>query len=148
MASGRVIQFNPSKGYGFIEQDGGGEDVFIHSGEFIDRTVTPRVGAHVDFNIIESQRGLKACDVTVRDPAPAVTTQPLLAAVPARPEYPHAPEYRHEDDNLSDVISSREYAQEITDVLIDLAPDLTASQIVEIRTGLTGTANQRGWLED
>ena len=83
MASGRVIQFNPSKGYGFIEQDGGGEDVFIHSGEFIDRTVTPRVGARVEFNIIESQRGLKACDVTIRDPAPPYLPGPSVRMRPS-----------------------------------------------------------------
>ena len=30
MPNGKIKWFNPGKGYGFIEQEGGGKDVFIH----------------------------------------------------------------------------------------------------------------------
>ncbi|KJR06537.1 cold-shock protein, partial [Gordonia sihwensis] len=36
---------------------------------------------------------------------------------------------------------------EITELLLDASPDLTARQIVAIRSGLLDMASQRGWSE-
>ena len=30
MSNGKIKWFNPTKGYGFIENDAGGKDVFLH----------------------------------------------------------------------------------------------------------------------
>ena len=30
MSNGKIKWFNPTKGYGFIEKDAGGKDVFLH----------------------------------------------------------------------------------------------------------------------
>ncbi len=57
MATGTVKWFNPTKGYGFIQPDGGGSDVFVHV------TAVQQAGltglddnAKVEFEL-ESQRG-------------------------------------------------------------------------------------------
>lgn len=64
MARGRVKRFDEKKGYGFIEQDGGGPDVFVHysdvSGDGF-RTLSP--GDEVEFDLAEGEKGLKALNV-------------------------------------------------------------------------------------
>ena len=63
--TGTVKWFNNSKGFGFIERDGG-DDVFVHYSSIRDtggfRTLTE--GQKVEFTITEGQKGLQANDVT------------------------------------------------------------------------------------
>jgi cold shock CspA family protein len=133
------VQFNQTRGYGFIAPDGGGDDVFLHSEELKDYPDQVRVGTRVQFDVVDGQRGLKAFDVTVLDP-PSPQPRPIMPRLGGPPAT--------DDDELSEVIPAAEYAREITDALIAFCPDVTAAQIVEIRDRLTVAARKRGWLED
>lgn len=63
MAEGTVKWFNDSKGFGFIEQDGG-KDVFVHHSAIQAngfRSLTE--GARVTFDVVEGPKGLAAENV-------------------------------------------------------------------------------------
>jgi CspA family cold shock protein len=63
--TGTVKWFNASKGYGFIERQGG-KDVFVHfSAIQSDGYRTLREGQAVEFTIEEGPKGLQAANVTV-----------------------------------------------------------------------------------
>ena len=65
MNNGTVKWFNAEKGFGFIEQENGG-DVFVHfSGIASDGYKTLEEGQKVDFDITEGQRGEQATNVVV-----------------------------------------------------------------------------------
>ncbi|NIM99290.1 MAG: cold shock domain-containing protein [candidate division Zixibacteria bacterium] len=64
MATGRVKWFNDSKGFGFIEQEEGGKDVFVHFSAIQDEGFkTLREGDQVSFDIIEGPKGPQAANV-------------------------------------------------------------------------------------
>ncbi|UCC82631.1 MAG: cold-shock protein [Gemmatimonadota bacterium] len=65
MAKGRIKWFNDAKGYGFIEQPEGGEDVFVHfSAINMEGFKTLAEGQEVEFEIRQGEKGLQAANVT------------------------------------------------------------------------------------
>jgi len=63
MAQGTVKWFNPEKGFGFIEVEGG-NDVFVHYSAITgDGFKTLDEGQHVEFNIVQGARGPQAENV-------------------------------------------------------------------------------------
>ena len=64
MAKGKVKWFNENKGYGFIEQEDG-PDVFVHFSSInADGYKTLTEGQEVEFEIVSSERGLQATNVS------------------------------------------------------------------------------------
>ena len=62
--NGTVKWFNPSKGFGFIEQEGG-EDVFVHHSAInAEGFRTLEEGQRVEFTVAQGQKGPQAQDVT------------------------------------------------------------------------------------
>jgi CspA family cold shock protein len=61
MATGTVKWFNAEKGFGFIEQDGGGADVFAHYSNIAAQGFRElQEGQKVSFDITQGQKGLQA----------------------------------------------------------------------------------------
>ncbi|MGR6981783.1 cold-shock protein [Testudinibacter sp. P80/BLE/0925] len=64
-AKGTVKWFNETKGFGFLQVEGG-EDVFVHFSAIQSEGFrTLKEGQAVLFNIVDDQRGKKAENVTV-----------------------------------------------------------------------------------
>jgi len=64
MASGKVKWFDNKRGFGFIAQDSG-QDVFVHFSSIQGKGYkTLNEGEEVSFEVVTSDRGLKAQNVT------------------------------------------------------------------------------------
>jgi cold shock protein len=66
MASGTVKWFNPAKGFGFIEPDNGGKDVFVHISA-VEKAGLAKLddGQKVDYEVQEERGKQSACDLKV-----------------------------------------------------------------------------------
>ena len=68
MTTGNVKWFNPTKGYGFLTNDNGNGDVFIHISE-VEKAVIGQLneGQKVKFNIAENNGREAAVDIELTD---------------------------------------------------------------------------------
>lgn len=120
---GRVVKFTKERGFGFVQPDDGGQDVFIHIAEL---TVPGdarklRVGQVVTFRREEGDRGPKAMEVVIGRPARAGTP----------------------DDGMSDLLTAAEFRDEI-DGLLDMA---FRKAKLEVREELAGICRGHGWVD-
>lgn len=66
LVNGTVKWFNEEKGYGFIQKDDGGDDVFVHFRQInAEGHRTLQEGQKVTFEIGEGRKGPQAENVTV-----------------------------------------------------------------------------------
>ena len=85
MATGTVKWFNDAKGFGFIEPEAGGEDVFAHfSAIQMDGFRTLKQGGRVSFEVVQGPKGQLAQNIAAIDSTGAMPDpEPASAPGPA-----------------------------------------------------------------
>ncbi|GAC1525223.1 MAG: hypothetical protein NVS2B4_01070 [Ramlibacter sp.] len=92
MATGTVKWFNDAKGFGFIEPDGGGADVFAHfSAIAMDGFKTLKQGSRVRFDVTDGPKGLLAQNIQAE--VQPILTEPAEVDRPARQSKVRAPQF-------------------------------------------------------
>jgi CspA family cold shock protein len=82
MAFGRVKWFNDAKGFGFIEPEGGGGDVFAHfSAIQMDGFRTLKQGSRVSYELVQGPKGDQAQNIqSVSDATAAAEAAPAAGS--------------------------------------------------------------------
>jgi len=85
MAIGTVKWFNDAKGFGFIEPEGGGTDVFAHfSAVQMDGFRTLKQGSKVSYDLVQGPKGNLAQNIRPTDEVD-VPTAAVAQRQPAEP---------------------------------------------------------------
>lgn len=140
MVTGKVVRFDEIRGYGFVAPDTGGEDVFMHVNDLeVDkRKISP--GVVVEFMVEEGDRGLKASGVRVLEDAAVEVPLPSRQSSESR-------SLSDDEEPLCDVLSAKEFTEELTEVLLGATSTMTAEQILQVRRSMVRFAHAHGWIE-
>ena len=80
MPTGTVKWFNDAKGFGFIEPEAGGEDIFAHfSAIQMEGFRTLKQGGRVRFEVVQGPKGQLAQNIAPLEPPDGVDTASALA---------------------------------------------------------------------
>ncbi|MFI5719097.1 cold shock domain-containing protein [Nocardia sp. NPDC051750] len=127
VASGKLVSFDGTRGFGFIRPEDGGPDVFVHVNDIGLGEDELRQGRVFEFDVTEGDRGPKA--INLRSPRMHSARPDTAAPAGVR-------------------LTAGEYLRQVTELLLDASPALTAGEIVVIRERLTDFAADQGWIAD
>jgi CspA family cold shock protein len=170
LATGRVLQFDQERGYGFVAADDGGEDIFLHASVFDGGPEELMPGTKVEFRVMAGDRGRKAFAAHVINddsvpvselvlppqpvlpPSPVPSPEPVQPAPPAQTVLAPVPpavggDDEPDDEPLCDLLSPVDFSQELTELLLSNVPALTGQQILDIRQTVLECARKHGWVE-
>jgi cold shock protein len=168
LATGRVLQFDHGRGYGFVAAEDGGEDIFLHASVFDGDSDLLAPGMHVEFQVMSGDRGRKAFAAHLiqggfNGDGHTDTPPPVLPALAQSVEEPVAPSGQvvsaqvvsaqgesagmPDEEQLCDVLSPDEFTHAVTELLLGTVPGLTGQQILDVRQSLLEFARQHGWSD-
>jgi len=176
MATGRVVRFDSTRGYGFIAPESGGEDIFLHVNDLQIPEDYLCSGLAVEFDVEDGDRGLRASHIRLADGAevPAVpvaartagisqarftqaatgttglSSSAVTSPVGKSPNGKAAEGAATADGEypVCDVLTGDEFIRDITELLLKAGPGLTAEQILQLRHELKKFSESHGWIED
>jgi cold shock CspA family protein len=160
MATGKVLQFDVGRGFGFVAADDGGEDIFLHASVFDGDTSDLVPGVPLEFQVMAGDRGRKAFAARFSAEYVPMTYEAThahaaaLAAVAAAAAKGTASTASAasgmdaaDEEQMCDVLSRAEFGSELTELLLRTIPALTGAQVLEVRQGMLRCAEKHGWVD-
>jgi cold shock protein len=141
LAVGKVLQFDQARGYGFVAAEDGGDDIFLHASVFNGDPLEIVPGMRVEFQVMVGDRGRKAFAAhSAADESYFEIPHHQAANISSSVE-------TAEEEEMCDVLSPEELSQELTEILLSGAPELTGGQILQARRDVLEFARKRGWID-